>query len=83
MTTWEDFEADARALTISHNRGKCTVASLLESLNEEDRATVEATLANDALTNSAIERAFRKRVPENWPRRHTIGRHRRGDCSCP
>lgn len=81
MTTWEDFEADVT--TVRPHRGVCGVRMLLDSLTSEARDKVSAALDNQQLSNSSIATALRKRLGEHAPRAYTVGRHRRGDCSCP
>lgn len=82
MTAWEDFEAEV-AITSRPTGGKCGVHGMLKALDDHARETVKAVLANPSHSNAAIAAVLRKRVGDAAPRAYTVGRHRRGDCSCP
>jgi len=59
---------------------RCPVAKVLPDLSKEDRADLEAAMANPALRHVAIARALDSRglrVGEKG-----IASHRKGDCAC-
>lgn len=58
----------------------CGVTRVLKSLSESDQKVLTAALADATIQHSAIERVMKAeghRLPAL-----TIGRHRRGECSC-
>ena len=77
---WNDFTAEVESNSGRRAPG-CTVGKWIESLTLEGREAVEAALARKGeLTTAAIGIAMRKRGADISD--FTIGRHRRGLCSC-
>lgn len=76
---WTGFADEAVANSGSKAPG-CTFGTFINSLSGEDADEVIAALNNKAVTNSAIGRGIRLRgvVMSDF----TVGRHRRGSCSC-
>ncbi len=81
METWEDFE-DEVAATSRPKYAQCGIGVLLKTLNDKAKVALQSALDNEALSHRAIQRALDKRVGPTAPGAFTIGRHRRGDCSC-
>lgn len=86
MNDWDDLEDDARAASVSRGP-RCSVAVMLEVIHEDfgqDAVTsVLRTLKNHRLTTSSIHKALEKRVtPCDLPSAYSLGRHRKGACSC-
>lgn len=83
MSTFEGFEDDAKAQSHAYRKRGCGVGILLSTLQEADALAVMKALDNDRLTNTAIEAALKPRVmPDQLPSSYTIGRHRKGTCTC-
>lgn len=61
---------------------RCTVAVILDDLDDGDRASLVEALANRKLSVNVIYRALTETTGEK-PSRSGIERHRRGDCACP
>lgn len=86
MNDWDDLEDDARAASV--NRGpRCSVGVMLELVEEEHGEaavlSILRTLRNARLTTSSIHKALEKRVePDYLPSPYSLGRHRKGACSC-
>lgn len=77
---WNDFTAEVES-TSGRRAPGCSVGKWLSTLTQEGRDAVEAALARKGeLTTSAIGLAIRKRGADISD--FTIGRHRRGLCSC-
>jgi hypothetical protein len=58
----------------------CGITNLLERLKPEDQTDLVQALENPGITTSAIHRALRKNG--HGLSVHTVGRHRRKECSC-
>ena len=75
-----DFD-EALAATEQRPGTRCTVATVLEALDDVQRAKVEAALDPESGKSTAwLARAFKKMGLDC--RESPIGRHRRGDCEC-
>lgn len=73
--------ADRLATPPAVRRGQqCSVGALLDSLDGDDLAAVQAALANPAWTEAMIWQVL---TDEGYDvAKQSIGRHRRGHCSC-
>jgi hypothetical protein len=63
------------------NRPKCSISALDDDL----RAEIDEALANQSVTATGLERALARRgveVAGRTIKSTTLGRHRRGDCTC-
>lgn len=81
MEHWSAFEGEVKQRV--HPKGTvCSVGALLDSLHDEARGIVEATLSNPRLPATAIHRALRARVGDDAPSAWSVGNHRRGYCRC-
>lgn len=82
MSDWDDLEKDAKAA--QYPGPKCGVFTMLRTLDETARASVERVLANVRLTSSGIHKALSARLPaEDVASTQSLTRHRRGACNCP
>lgn len=71
----------SRTPSTQHAGPRCTVGKMLALIPPDDRATLVTWLADDTFTSTAIARELKDEYGES-PSGFTIGRHRRGDCSC-
>lgn len=65
----------------TNNRPKCSIAALDADL----RAEIDEALATDGVTATGLERALVRRGVTSGGhtiKSTTLGRHRRGDCTC-
>lgn len=62
-------------------RPTCSVATLLASLGDDDRADLVALLADTSLNNAVIEDVTHDLLGATV-KAQTFGRHRRGRCCC-
>lgn len=83
---WDSFEEDARSKS-SQKGPRCGTALMLEDILDvhgpEAVMSVLRSLKNHRLTTASIHKALESRVPEGLPSVYSLGRHRRGLCSCP
>jgi hypothetical protein len=63
------------------NRG-CAVGRALRSLPPELAERVRSAMADGGVNHASIARGLRAVGADPQPRQNTIGRHRRGECSC-
>lgn len=87
VSDWDELEDDAKAAS-GNRKTRCGVGIMLEEILEEhgEQAvlSVMRTFKNHRLTTSSIYAALEKRVePDYLPSAYTLGRHRKGACSCP
>lgn len=71
-----EFEAEQRI----PNRPQCRLGALLGALPEDQRAKLEAALADGLLRHTSIARVLGR-----WGHRiapDSVARHRRGQCAC-
>jgi hypothetical protein len=80
MSKFDGFISDAEGESQPRKMG-CGVQSLLENLAEDDAEQVKAAFARADITHQAISRALKRRGLSLSA--FTVGRHRRGICSCP
>lgn len=59
----------------------CSVAKVLEQLEPAEAKELEAALADDAITHTAITRVLNRRGFGMHDKR--VAAHRRGACACP
>lgn len=86
MNGWDDLEADARAASVSRGP-RCGVDMMLELVEEEHGKdavlSIRRTFKNHRLTTASIHKALESRVePDYLPSAYSLGRHRKGACSC-
>lgn len=82
--SFEDFISEVEDASQYHylHRG-CGMGKILAYLENPDAIAVQTALERKDLTNSAIEKALKKRIdPALVPSSYTIGRHRRQMCKC-
>ncbi|MEU3052218.1 hypothetical protein [Streptomyces griseus] len=80
MSKFDGFISDAESESQLRRTG-CGVQTLLEKLAEDDADQVRAALGRADITHQAISRALKRRGLTVSA--FTVGRHRRGICSCP
>lgn len=73
--TSEDFPSGNRRQGMP-----CSVATLLASLDDNDRAVLESVLADLSIGHATIERTLAAKNMKVGT--GTVGKHRRGDCRC-
>lgn len=66
---------------VKNNRARCTVARLVEVMEDEERADFLAAIDDHALSCAAIARAVTARGHDI--QQGTLTRHRKGMCGCP
>lgn len=71
--------AEALQQETRHHGPPCSVAGVLEVLDKDDRAALEAALAGD-VPLAHISRALG--TVGHKVAAHTLGRHRKRDCQC-
>lgn len=71
----EDFPTGAKRQGLP-----CSVASLLASLHDDDRAVLEAVLADWSIGHNAVERTLKDKGMRVGT--GAVGKHRRGSCRC-
>jgi hypothetical protein len=71
--------AELEAMSVPARKG-CTVGSALDDFDDKVSATVRAALDRPDITHSAIARAMSDRGARMAST--TVGRHRKGQCSC-
>ena len=69
------------AIDRPHRGPRCGIAALLSDLEGTDREEFEATLSNASLMSSVLAKAISDAYGAQISQQ-TIGRHRRGACSC-
>jgi hypothetical protein len=82
MDKWESLIGDIKAEKIRQR--PCSVRTLLDSLDEKARGHVTIALGveGQGISHQALHEALRERVGNTAPSAFSIGRHRRGQCSC-
>jgi hypothetical protein len=86
VNDWDDLEDDAKAASV--NRGpRCGVGVMLDMVREEHGKaavlSIMRTFKNVRLTTASIHLALKSRIePDYLPSAYSLGRHRKGACSC-
>ena len=71
--------ADAlKAETKATNGPRCTLCTLVSTLNKDDGAALAEALADPLIRGTQISRALKHEGHDIRP--HVVTRHRRGDC---
>lgn len=77
MSLADDIQREA---TVNSRRRSCGVHTLLNKLDDDDRAVLEVYLHEDNIDSAAIQRALAKNGHEIGLA--TLQRHRRDACAC-
>lgn len=82
MSKWEDFEQVA--LANSSRRDRCIVGRFLDSLDKDDRDTVNRVIHNGKINSSYLHRSIKERsqAGDIVPSAETIRKHRLSVCMC-
>ena len=59
---------------------RCSIAALLDTLNDDDRIVLVEMLADPLVTHTRIARSLRRAGHQVGD--YTVGRHRSGGCLC-
>lgn len=68
------------AIPASRKGPRCTMWHIERAMTAEDRATLAKALADPSMTLSTIVRALQ--ASGHRVGRHTLERHKKGECSC-
>jgi hypothetical protein len=78
----EDLLQEIKSIQSSKKIGAtCSVSKFMETMSQEEVSAVTTAFLDQSIDSMTIEVWLNRR---GYPlRRHTISRHRRGECACP